>query len=400
MIRIFAVLILILTVSNAAHAASTTSYVTCADPFAESTDRQQTDLFIGEVRNKVNAYMHFSAFQAEYLHACTRLLEQNDDRWFKLYRASDIENERASCENQLRSYQEAIVVRWKPMRIALALSQPKLREDRLTDQIETKLDRNPQHSVLRLAKMPPLTRGELSRAIDQYDAEVARLRAEFAAEAKKKRWWHTEGAESRYVLRGMDAFRKEQRKEYARYMNEMPLIGFLSSARIDYEELGRAFLRVHDNADELLKKGQEGGPQKAEFFADFEPVINEVLEGKPEYCAVAHGWIRALEKSQKIASVARFAINVAGSVGSVYAPTLWLRLTSLGINAATTGHYIYTTYKSYSDRYSRTFSSLLDEAGISDFDALSKEQRQMILATVFISTNFAAFKVPAAIANQ
>lgn len=342
--------------------------------------------FLQAAKSAVSAHLHSSRFHAEFLEACAALVARGDGSWFSGH-DSGPEFFRSHCELRLKEHADLIQANWKEMRIALSLSRPAFREDRLLEDVSVKLRRRPKHLFTGVAKLPPLTAAEVASAVARYDAEVIRLRKVYRAKKPHRpaNAWYDQSAEDRFVLRALDEFRELQRKNYLYLLSEAPILALTRTASPSAGELGAIFSKIRASADRISREFREDSRFSDEPLGNFLPVVQELIERKPQHAAAFKRWLRDYSDRVALKRNIGLGIRVILGIGSLIAPEGRLIAVILGAGGLVQETIeVVSAVRSHQNGVAALFSKALDEMSVSDLEALSETRREKIVAGVLL----------------
>lgn len=347
----------------------------------ESSDSR---LFFQKVRKKVHEYHHISSFHAQMLKGCFNLLNKGDTSFFASFEKPPTFY-RDYCVLQVRSLVEAVEEAWPRMHVALALSRPRYREDRLLQDESTQFHNAPQHAVSDVATLEPLSPAERGEAVRQYQAELKRLRDEFNEKFRGTRTVSLPDSEDHYVLSRLDAFRESQRKTYLNILERIPLMAYLGRANPGSADYVEALNRIIRNSESALTRLQEKGDREPDLYAVYAPIINHVLEESPAYCGIAHEWIKGFNTKQNIRFGAKVGVQLIMFVTPFVTESLLVKAGVQVTGSVFFATQLKRTYRDYRVDYDKALSSVMNHEGLTDFDKLRWERQKVILGALFLA---------------
>ncbi|MCM2323778.1 MAG: hypothetical protein NDJ90_11015 [Oligoflexia bacterium] len=370
------------------------SYPSCSHPRAESSARGQNRQvarheFLGAVASKARSYFAVAAFHAETLSECVKLVETGDARWFEELGKRPPEALRA-CQASLSQLSKEIGERWSPLRVALALAAPALREDSPYGSVASRIHLRPQHPFGNAVRMPALTADERREALAEYDRAATELTARFRArQPGGETRLLAEGAEARSVLQGLEPFRAAKKALYFKLLGELPLMAYLRTGSPGPDELIAALERIIENAKEAAEELGGAREPGLRFHESYGEIIEQVLAERPELCGAAETWLHDARAEQRTEDQVRGTVKVIATVGSFFGPTAAIRgasgLVGFGFGATTVAH----SWRAFEGDYLIALSAVQREAELTDFEHLSQRHRKLLLSAFILAVSSA-----------
>ncbi|MCM2278907.1 MAG: hypothetical protein NDJ89_12600 [Oligoflexia bacterium] len=367
---------------GAAKIPKSTAYQACS---ARELSGVSTAEFLERAHERVSSYLLVSAFHAEMLARCTDLFRHEDASFFEKLGRTAAEA-RASCRAELGNLQAIIAMKWSDMRVALALSAPVYREDRLRDAVPTRLNPRAQHPFGDAVKMPPLGAQERQRALERFARQEDRLRREFRLTRGGEPFqpWSPaifEQAEERFVLRGIERFRASEQDRYFALLGSLPLLAYLDTGTPGMAALGYALERIRGNSGELLAQLRRDGKDHPELYAPFSALIESLLRAEPGLCSGAETWFAEVEAHRKLMGRIDGGLFVLTILGSMYGPTHAVKLVSEVVGVALKGLYVYHAWERFETDYLVALATVTNPAEVADFGELSHKHRVFLLGS-------------------
>lgn len=400
------VALLFILLTPSAHAAPKISYFSkCQDlngtanellTSAPIVTDEKKEEFFRLVKKETEEYLYISGYHAELLANCIKMLNYNNTTWFQTI-IDDPEKFRPYCEYQINEIRKNIKSTWPVMRKSIALATPRIREDRLLNIMQAKVNPNPQHSFTEpmglnsIAKIPALSPEELKRALAEYEQFVLDAKNDFFElhpEYINKTWMeYAEIEADKFAVRRLREFRTLQREAYWETLQAVPTLVYLTTGNPSNLELIQAFTKIQDNAQTALKKLQIDGEKNHDLYAGFTAIISGFTDNKPEYCDAAMAWMNHIKQKEAISLGIRMSITIGTGLTTYFAKSMILKVASEVLSTVVSGSYIIGTQKDYNITYTQALASVMNQQGIADFAKLESDQRKLLFTLAFLPSN-------------
>lgn len=266
----------------------------------------------------------------------------------------EIEKIEEQCQTLLKERKDKIQNNYSNMRVALALSKPQFKENRISRDTSTWYSARPKHIVSTFSAMPPLSDVEHTMAQSEYLSMLDKASADEGMEKLSKiikdknifNVGYEVGSKTIAVLSSVEKQRKQKQQEYSATLFATPELGYVSTSKPNNSELFKSYEMIENSliqAKNLFSKNVEN-PSNENWNAHFnlKPLIESLLKRNPSWCAIAMKISQENESKERWDIVADVGFSilaglpclVAGPLGAAACIGLGLEIGRVGINNA------------------------------------------------------------------
>ncbi|MCB0369163.1 MAG: hypothetical protein KDD45_06825, partial [Bdellovibrionales bacterium] len=306
---------------------------------------------------------------------------------------TDIDKEKVKeqCQKILQKTKSKIQNDYSPMRVSLALSEPKYKENRILRDTSTWYNSQPVHSLRQFASMPPLNAMEKNLAgieylkmLDQAGSAVGKPNLSQVILDKQVFNVSYEIGDKAYgILSELQKVRSQKKNEYVRFLFTTPELGYIKSDNPSNADLALAYNKIGSSLAEarklFLKNVSDPNSENWNAHFKLKPLMESLLMKNPAWCSVAMKISKENEKKEKWDLIADISFSIlaglpclaAGPLGAVACVGLGLEVGRVGI-------------KNSEEAVDMTLGKSLLGQENANINELSDVERQAFLQKVFL----------------
>ena len=285
-----------------------------------TTSSLEEKAFQKKLRDQVTGQMESKLFEIRLMKACAFPLKNQS--WLKkLYKEDSWSKIQDSCKKTIQTVKSKVKKDYPEMRVHLALTSSRIREDRILKDKGTWMDNSPSHLVSSFTNLPKLSKEE-QRVAGKYYVEalsktpLGSLDSSLSASEFKRRLEGGEGqlysgkkhlsqADTSRLKSEEHIFREANRFRYFELIGQNFLLGYVRSKNPNNKELVQAYSEMEKGLTKFLEKKIKAPKENMSLLISYEPLVEKLLEedkGKEyssKYCLIAETTRIKAEKLKK-----------------------------------------------------------------------------------------------------
>ena len=282
-------------------------------------DKKQTEEFRKKLQKRVIGQVSARIFQMKKLKACVDFDGNSFPGWDTL-KTEDKTSLKQQCDQQTSQLKSAVNSRWSDMKVHLALSSPRVREDNIVPTRIAWFDNSPSHLVSDFASsLPHLTNKERKTAEEKYINAMAGTKG---IKTKPEDLKHRLSNKLRLNLKIGDLsrlkhterqFRKQQRQKYLQKVQELPILAYLNKNPPSGKDLANAIDQMEGQLQTMLEK-VEAKDVDLGLLLSFNPLVEGLLSENKQYCLVAEAGRIEAEGDEKLENFALLGASLLSAI--------------------------------------------------------------------------------------
>ena len=282
-------------------------------------DKKQTEEFRKKLQKRVIGQVSARIFQMKKLKACVDFDGNSFPGWDTL-KTEDKTSLKQQCDQQTSQLKSAVNSRWSDMKVHLALSSPRVREDNIVPTRIAWFDNSPSHLVSDFASsLPHLTQKERKAAEEKYINAMAGTKG---IKTKPEDLKHRLSNKLRLNLKIGDLsrlkhterqFRKQQRQKYLQKVQELPILAYLNKNPPSGKDLANAIDQMEGQLQTMLEK-VEAKDVDLGLLLSFNPLVEGLLSENKQYCLVAEAGRIEAEGDEKLENFALLGASLLSAI--------------------------------------------------------------------------------------